>query len=171
MFENENKEDTILLKENKEINKKYHNILDERDYFKDKLKKYKNLEHRSNCPCCDQEINWNDYKTKIMEHTKKLETYEKKLDDIIILKRETDKKLGDMFERINKLKQKTIDEFIIANKKILNKLIKDYMNGFKIELPEIPDDAKSIWNMAIEQLYEKKYDDYLLEDDELLYAI
>lgn len=150
---------------NEEIRKEHKKLVDEFNYLKNKLNKYKNLDHRSECPCCDQKIDYKFYQLKIPDIESKLKFIDKRLNETIPLLINLDRKCGEENDRRRKEHGLKITKYIKENKNVLNKAIRDYNNGLETYLPLIPNGEKQIWNEAIE----KHLDNRNIDENEELY--
>jgi len=158
-----------IIEKIKEINKKWHNIIEKRDYLKNKIKHSIDLENRSECPYCYQKINWKEFEKAIPELKEELRRFEKDLEEILPKKRELELELGRIWEKRRKNENKSIEEYIKQNKVMMDNVIKNYRKGVVDFLPKINNDEKELWNKAIEKYYTDKYEDG--DEDELLYDI
>lgn len=155
-------------KEIEELYKKRNELLDKRSYYREKLKNYKDLQYRSECPCCEQKTNREYFKRKIPTIEKKSEEVKEELDPIVKKIIQLNKIVVKAKDEEHKKHRKETDDYIKQNRNQLNKAIRNYNKGIEIYLPNISDIEKKIWNKAMEYHLDSKNID---ENDELYFEI
>jgi len=125
-------------------------LLEKLHYLKSKVKNYKNLLNRSECPCCEQKIDYKIFETKIPDLESNIFNIDKRLDEIIPILRKMYHKIACENEKKHKERRKQIEEYLKINRNKLNKAIRDYNKGLDPYLPEIPEKEKELWNDAME---------------------
>lgn len=148
-----------------EIKKEKEELVHEYRYSRRKLDNYMDLVHRSECPHCEQKIDYKFYESKIPKIELKLQGINKRFDEIIPIIIKMDKEEALANQKKYKEHKKRIDEYIKQNINKLNKCIKDYNKGIENYLPYIQDREKSTWNEAMEWYLDNRN----MEENEELY--
>ena len=152
----------------KELYKQRNELFSKRKYYQEKLKNYKDLQDRSECPCCEQKVNREYFKNKIPKTEAKFQEVLNRIEPIILKIQKLQKIIRIDTENKNKEHRKQINEYIQKNRNILNKCIRDDNKNIKNYLPNIIEAEKETWNEAMEKHLDKKGLD---NNDELCFEI
>ena len=140
----------------KELYKKRNELLDKRSYYREKLKNYKMLQDRSECPCCEQKTNREYFKNKIPKTKEKFQELLNEIKIIIPKIQKLEKIVRKDNENKNKEHRKQINNYIQQNRNKLNKCIREYYKGIENYLPNISKAEKELWNEAMEHHLDNK---------------
>lgn len=155
-----------IKKELTELRRQRNILWEKRDFLRYRLKSYKDLQNRSECPYCGQKTKRKYYKDEIPNIMVKTEEVMDKLEETYPKIIELEKPLVEKRDKERKERGEKIQGYLKINRNILNKAIRDYDKGVEKYLPDIPDCDKEIWNSAMErQLDNKGFDD----NEELMY--
>lgn len=150
------------------LTKERNSLWDYRDGLTKKIKNYKDLQDRSECPYCHQKTNKEHYRNEVPALLERLEEYLARLDKLYPKIKLLEKPIADENYRRMKEKQGKVQDYLKNNRNKLNKAIRDYNNGKEHYLPSIPAAEKELWNSAMEfQLDNRGLD----ENEELCYEV
>lgn len=152
----------------RELYKERNELFRKRSYYKKKLENYKNLQDRSECPCCEQKTNREYFKNEIPIIEEILQKLLNNIETIVLKTLELEKPIR--IDNENKIEEhkKQINIYIHKNKNIMNKTIRDYNKGIENHLPNIIESEKELWNEAMEHHLDNKN---MVENDELYFEI
>jgi len=150
--------------------KEFKQILDKRDYLIYKIERFGDLIHRSECPCCENKIDFEkDYKPRI-------ELYKKELEEISpIIDKEVNQRIVKSREKNNKeqverhIFETKAEKFYEQHKTDFNTAIKQAKKLDVVILPKFNKEEKKLWNCAMEYIALDKPSLEDLEDFEELY--
>lgn len=121
-------------------------------YLKYKIKHFSELEHRSECPCCESKINFElQFKPRLESLKEELMQLDQQVDNLTIQIKPLETQERELQQKIKKEFDKQVQEFYNKNKPLFNKTTKQAHNNLPITLPSnLSQEEKSLWNRAMD---------------------